>query len=46
LRPDGSGFGWKAFFFGNNLKKVKEGKNYCVVLLIKIASFKKEMLKV
>jgi hypothetical protein len=46
LRPDGSCFGWKAFFFGNNLKKVKEGKNYPVVLLIKIASFKKEMLKV
>jgi len=25
---------------------VKEGKNYCVVLLLKIDSFKKEMLKV
>jgi len=46
LRPDGSGFGWKAFCFWVQFKKVKEGKNYCVVLLIKIASFKKEMLKV
>jgi hypothetical protein len=25
---------------------MKEGKNYCVVLLLKIDSFKKEMLKV
>jgi hypothetical protein len=46
LRPDGSSFGWKAFCFWEQFKKVKEGKNYCVVLLIKIASFKKEMLKV
>jgi hypothetical protein len=35
----------EGFFFWQ-FKKVKEGKNYCVVLLIKIASFKKEMLKV
>jgi hypothetical protein len=36
----------EGFFFWGQFKKVKEGKNYCVVLLIKIASFKKEMLKV
>ncbi len=32
--------------FRRMIKKAKEGKNYCVVLPLKIDSFKKEMLKV
>jgi hypothetical protein len=45
-RSFGSDFGWKAFLYLLLIKKMKEGKNYCVVLLLKIDSFKKEMLKV
>jgi hypothetical protein len=36
----------EGFLFLWQFKKVKEGKNHYVVLLLKIDSFKKEMLKV